>query len=175
MKKFSLKILNSTIDNYLAIPIFWDVILALIICFISVNHPILIINITDKTNQINLLTNLISTDVSLAGFILAALTIIVTFKSNIQIKGLDDAQNALELIFNSKHYSSIVKVFKHSLIELVMSFSFLLYSWLHSDNFSTVTIFRINNAGMLFTFMSILRALYILFKVLDLDKYKNAD
>ena len=129
----------------------------------------------NRENQISIIPYIISADVSLAGFILAALTIIVTFKSNLQAKGIEDANNALEFIFSSKHYDSIIKVFKKSLLEFVFCFIFLFFAWTSSDNFSIVQINRIAISGIILTSLAIIRSLYILFVVLDLGKHKRSE
>lgn len=170
-----MKKIDHIIDKYLAHPISFDIVIVAIIWYASNNFSIFDFILTDKTNQINIIPYIISADVSLAGFILAALTIIVTFKSNIQSKGMNDATNALELIFSSKHYSKIVQVFRKSLIELVLCFIFLFCAWLSMDNLSILTINRINVTGIIITTLAISRSLFILFMVLDMEKHKRTD
>lgn len=170
-----MRIINSLIDKYLASPILCDAIIAGLVWVASKHFALVNFALTDKSNQINLMTNLIGADVSLAGFILAALTIIVTFKSNVQSKGMNDAMNALELIFSSKHYYRIVQVFKKSLIEFVMCFILLFCAWLSTDNFLIETVYRINVTGIILTTLSISRSLFVLFMILDLEKHKRID
>lgn len=170
-----MKIFDNIIDKYLTIPILCDIGIVSAIWYVSKNFEIFGFVLTDKTNQINIIPYIISADVSLAGFILAALTIIVTFKSNIQSKGMNDAINALELIISSKHYFKIVQVFRKSLVELVICFIFLFCVWLSTDNFSIRTINRINVTGVIITTLAISRSLFILFMVLDLERHKRID
>nr|GFA63109.1 hypothetical protein [Tanacetum cinerariifolium] len=56
-------------------------------------------------------------------FIIAALTIIVTFKANITAKKLEESVNGMELLFNSDNYGRIVNVFQLAIIELVIAFA----------------------------------------------------
>lgn len=170
-----MNILAKILDKYLAYPILCDLSIVSAIWYLSKNFALFNFVLTDKSNQINIIPYIISADVSLAGFILAALTIIVTFKSNIQSKRMNDATNALELIFSSKHYSKIVQVFRKSLVELVICFIFLFCAWLSTDNFSIATINRINVTGIIITTLAISRSLFILFMVLDLEKHKRTD
>jgi len=86
---------------------------------------------------------------------------------------MNNATTALELIFSSKHYSKIVQVFRKSLIELVLCFSFLFGFWLSTDNFSIITINRINIVGIIITILSFSRSLFILGIVLDLENHKK--
>jgi glycerol uptake facilitator-like aquaporin len=169
------EILENIINKYLAYPIVIDSGLSCGIWFTSKYLEIFTFVLTDKSNQLSILPNIISADVSLAGFILAALTIIVTFRSNIQSKGMNDATNALELIFSSKHYLKIVQVFKKSIIELVICFIFLFCTWISTDNFSIGTIYRINIIGITISTLAISRSLFILFIVLELEKHKRID
>lgn len=168
-----MKAFDKIIDTYFSYPIISDLILAVIVWFCANHFSIFEFRLIDKTNQINILPYIISSDVSLAGFILAALTIIVTFKSNLKAKGIEDADNALEMIFSSKHYESIIKVFKKSLTEFVLCFIILFFVWASADNLSIRTINRIIISGILLTSLAIIRSLYILFVVLDLNKHKR--
>ena len=163
---------SSVFDVYLAYPIFFDSLLSIILWLCLKYLAIVDFRLIDKSNQLNIFPYIISADVSLAGFILAALTIIVTFKSNLKSKKIEDSENALELIFSSKHYDNIVKVFKNSMIEFILCFTFIFIIWTYEENFSINTINRVNVIGILITSLAIFRSLFILFHVLNLSKYK---
>src|SRR5258706_11694719 len=92
------------VDLYLANTLTFDFMMVTIAWLTSKYFDVIPFELVDKNNQINVLGNLISTDIALAGFLLASLTIIVTFKSNLKAKGIEESENALELIFSSKHY-----------------------------------------------------------------------
>ncbi len=166
---------NNIIDFYFSYPILIDIVLVTFIWFCSSNLSVIEFKLVDKANQINILPYIISADVSLAGFVLAALTIIVTFKSNLKAKGIEDANNALEMIFSSKHYESIIKVFKKSLVEFVLCFIVLFFVWASTDNLSIISINKIAISGIILTSLAIIRSLYILFVVLNLDKHKRSE
>ena len=168
-----MKLIDKILDRYFAHPILLDGMLSTAVWVVSKNFAWFKFKFADKAAQQNVLSNLISTDVSLAGFILAALTIIVTFKSNLRAKNIEEADNAQELIFSSKHYDSIVKVFRKSIIELVLCFILLYTMWLCSENLSIAAIHRVNTLGVLITSLTIGRSLFILFMILDLSKYKK--
>ena len=97
------KLRNKTLDFYLKFPLFSDGILVFILYVLHNKVSFFEFTLTDKNNQLNILSNLIGTSVSLSGFILAALTIIVTFKSNIKAKKIEESDNPLEMIFSSIH------------------------------------------------------------------------
>ena len=177
-----MKLFDKIKDKYLAYPIFIDIIVVAFVWCISKYSPIFIIQLENKENQINLLSNLIGTNVSLAGFILAALTIIVAFKSNVDSKiniektrnkQVDVYDNALELIFSSKHYNTIVKVFQKALLELILCFIVLFFLWLLVENLSIWIIYRVNLSCVLITSFTIIRSLSVLFLILKLDNQKN--
>lgn len=168
MKKI-IAIQEFIIDKYLAFPIYIDIIIVSSLWIgskkINLTHFVLV----DKSNQINILSNIIGTDVSLAGFILAALTIIVTFKSNLKAKGIKESNTPLEMILTSKHYIGIVNVFKQAIIEFTLCFIFLFLIWTVSDNLTIRTINRAVVTGIIITSASILRSLFVLFTILKLD------
>lgn len=168
-----MKLKAKILDFYFKMPVVIDIIITVAIWCISKYKPLFTIKLSDKTNQLNVLSNLIGTNVSLAGFILAALTIIVTFKSSLKAKGIEDSDNALELILSSKHYEKIVVVFKNALLEFVLCFITLYFFWTISDNLSIATIYRVDITGIVLTALTIIRSLFILFVILKLEKHKR--
>lgn len=168
-----MKLKAKILDFYFKMPVIIDIVITTVIWYISKYKPISTIKLSDKTNQLNVLSSLIGTNVSLAGFILAALTIIVTFKSNLKVKGIEDSDNALELILSSKHYEKIVAVFKNALLEFVLCFIVLYLFWTISDNLSIATIYRVGISGIVLTAMTIIRSLFILFVILKLERHKR--
>lgn len=171
-----MKGLRKLVDLYLANALTFDFIMVASAWLTSKYFDAIPFVLVDKNNQINVLGNLISTDIALAGFLLAALTIIVTFKSNLKAKGIEDSENALELIFSSKHYNSIIDVFKVSIVELVICSIALYVTWTSSENFSIWTINRANVSGIIITSLTILRSLFVLNIILGLDRHtKNEE
>ena len=167
------RIKDTIIDKYLAYPIIFDLFLVVIVWLVSKNSNLIAFTLIDKLNQINILSNIIGTDVSLAGFILAALTIIVTFKSNIKTKKLEDSKSPLEMIFTSDHYTNIVTVFKQAIIEFTLCFTFLFIIWASSDHLNIWTINRVVVTGIIITTTTIFRSLFILFMILNMNHKKT--
>jgi len=163
---------NNILDFYYDNAIFVDVFIITSACFLSFYSPLFILVINKKESQIDLLSNLIGTNVSLAGFMLAALTIIVTFKANINVKRIEDSKHALELILSTSHYKKIVNVFRTAILELSILFLLLLSIWVFADEISVSTLFTINCSAIFTTSIAILRSLYILFKILSLENSK---
>jgi glycerol uptake facilitator-like aquaporin len=162
--------MNKAIDFYLDHPLFVDFII--ILAMLLGNHflPTLILFKFELSAQITILSSLIGTSVSLAGFILAALTIIVSFRSNIACKQPENAKNPLELIFSTEHYQNIIHVFKDAIIELTATFVGLYIIWIISENLKPELILQANVYGGLLIFLSLFRTLFTLFLVLKLHK-----
>ena len=166
------KLRNKILDFYLKFPLISDGVLVFILYILHNKVSFLNFTLTDKNNQLNILSNLIGTSVSLSGFILAALTIIVTFKSNIKAKMIEESANPLEMIFSSIHYPNIVRAFRIAISEFSVCFIVLYIFWASSDNFSIHTINLIICSGILIISMTILRSLLVLFKILVMENIK---
>lgn len=172
---------SNIIDSYLDKPLRYDLIIVISLILIEAFIIVPVVKsigrfgliVLDHTEQLAYIANLISASVSLAGFILAALTIMISVKSSLKARGFNDAENALEFLFTTKHYFRVVKVFKHATIELVIvAFVLFLASSLIA-NFSVLTIQRLIFATTFATVLAVVRALFILFKVLSLEEMKR--
>lgn len=162
--------MSKIIDWYLDNSLLSDLLIILLIVFCDTILPEIILFKFDIIVQSNILNSLIGTSVSLAGFILAALTIIVSFRSNIACKKPEDAGPPLELIFSTDNYHKIINVFKSAIIELTMAFVGLYIVWILSENLTPEHILQANVYGGLLIFLSLVRTLFILFLVLKMDK-----
>lgn len=160
--------MNKILDVYYRIPIFIDLLVVILVLLINSFWPILEINVTDSTLE-NILSSIIDTSVALAGFILAALTIIVTFKSNLKAKGIEEAKNAFEMILSSKHYLDIVKTFKSSIFELTCLFTISYIIWLIKGSFGINIKFNLAVSTIIILSLSIGRSLLLLFRILKLE------
>lgn len=158
------------INHYLRWPLLFDAVVAIALGLGAAKYlmPCIIIDYTEKL--LDVIFSIIGTCVSLAGFILAALTIIVTFKSNLKAKGIAESNDALELILSSKHYGSIVSVFKTAIIEFIVV-AITLYlvaalSWV----FSTSNLLIVTIVSIIISSLTIWRSLFMLFAILNLEK-----
>lgn len=158
------------IDLYLKHPISVDVFLILLLFLINHFLPIVFTIKYVADTQLNVLSSLIGTSVSLAGFILAALTIIVAFKANLASKKPDDANTPLELLFSTGNYSKIIKVFKDAIIELTVVFIVLYIVWIMLDNLTGSILLNSNIYGSILIFLTVIRTLFVLFLILNLDR-----
>ncbi len=161
----------SKYDLYLRNPLFWDFLIVLVIIIFSSLFSVLPFVISDKLNQISAISYLIASCVSLAGFSLAALTVIVTVRANIRARNISEADNALDFILSSKHYPGIVQVFKNSIVEFIIIFISLFCFWGISDSLSAIGLNRVFVGGLVATTLNVSRSMHILFSVLDLEKH----
>lgn len=155
---------------YLEIPITLDILFITAFYFIHRKAiPFFELKVGDNASQVSIISYLISSAVSLAGFILAALTIIVTFKSNLKSKS-SDIETPLDYIFSKKYYSQIVDIFKSAITEFSLCFVLLFIFWAIAENLSSITLNFVVFASIISILLTTYRSLNVLFKILTLDK-----
>lgn len=155
---------------YVEKPYIFDLIFSIIIVFIyqiDVGPTYILL---DRSMLQNVLSNIIGTCVSLAGFMLAALTIIVTFRSNLKSKKIEESKGPIDFLFSSDQYPKIVSVFKSSIIEFSIIFILLYFFWISSNNISIQYLSLIIFISILTLASSLIRSLLVLFNILSLDK-----
>jgi hypothetical protein len=169
MAKNKTSIVTFLLDFYLDFSLACDIVFASLIFIVP--HRFICVKILTEENFLDLLSNLVSTCVSLAGFMITALTVVVTFKSSIVAKGLQDATNALELIVSSKLYPKIVNVYTGAILEFLLLTIILYFVWIFFKNIDS-DIFRLKTvtAAVLCTGLAFGRSLYILVKVLKAEQ-----
>lgn len=154
------------IDIYLAHPLKCDFMVCVLI-YIGLHYNA--VRVPIATNDLSSIQgSLASTAVSLAGFIIAALTIIVTFKANIT-KKLEESINGMELLFNSNNYGRIVNVFQLAIIELVAAFAVMHSAMFVSGMFTPRHNLLLAILVLALILLSLTRCLYVLFNVLTLE------
>jgi len=163
-------------DWYLKAPLLLDIFIGIIII---ITLKFTVGNDFSKEtldNLQSLQTNLIDTSVSLAGFILAALTIIVTFKANYDSKKRpEDATSGMELFFSSKIYYDVVGVYKWAIAELIFNFIMLYAFNIWFDYFINLAHFSVVLIGLLIIVVALIRCMYIMFLVIDIEANKKKD
>ena len=174
--------IEDAVDKYLEKPIRYDfVFIAIALCLEYVvelgwrrfNLPL--IKVIDRAKELDYISSVVSGSVALAGFMVAALTIFISIKASLKARGIEDAENALEIIFSTGHYKNIIAVFKNTIIELIILFIILYLFWLYSANLTDVAIFKVLLCSIFIIGISVVRSLYILFDVLDLEGFKKEE
>jgi hypothetical protein len=166
--------IKRVMNIYFRWPIFFDVMLSIGASYQLSKYLFECDEMLDRSNLLSVISSLVSTCVSLAGFILAALTIIITFKSNLKAKGIAEADDAMELILSSKHYESIVSVFKTAIIEFVIITIALYLISAASSQFTISALSIVTINGIVITSLTIWRSLFVLFRILKMEK-RNID
>jgi len=168
MKKTLDKIRNS-VDNYLKYALLFDVLIIVVLWFLNSNYSVIKLTYNTKGFNLSIIENLIGASISLAGFLLASLTIIVAIRSNIISKRPENAKTPLELFFSVKTFKAIVKVFKIAIIELVFTFilSYIILSI--SENLSNEFIFKSIISFIFIISLSTIRSLFVLFLLINVE------
>lgn len=161
---------NKTIDFYLNNPLKIDFFCLILIWIINSNFSVFKFNIGTKENNVSILSDVISASISLAGFILASLTIIVAIKSNLTNKNIESAKNPLELFFSPMNYRKIIEVFQGSIIELTFSFICAYVFWIALENINLFTLFKVNLSLIFIISISVIRSLLVLFKIINIKE-----
>ncbi len=159
--------MNKVLDFYLRHPLKYDVVISL--CIVAVLHYWAERIPLTSFDRGSIISSLAGTAVSLAGFILAALTIIVTFRANVVSKGVTESSSGMEIIFNGPAYREIVAVFKGAIIGLIVCTSILYLGMLFGADLPPRWINLLNVVGLIEIIFSITRCLFVLFKVVELD------
>lgn len=172
-----MKRLNSFIDKYYSKPLPFDFVIIVLFCllyklltdkynFSLLNDPELIKSFT---------TDLLNTTISLSGFVLASLTIIVTFKDNTTAKKQSTETNAyneatgLELLFSSKHYSTIVKTFSKAVFMLLAGFVVLSFFKFFFAKLPAYFGDYLLIISILIIALSVFRCVLLLYKIIKLQ------
>lgn len=169
MKKISNKY-RELVDLYLQYALFIDFAIITIIWFLNSKFSFFDFVLKSKSEHLSIIENIIGASISLAGFILASLTIIVSIRSNILSKPAENANNPLELFFLTGTYNSIVKVFKIAIIELVFCFIISYTITISSANLENYFLFK-SGIGLIFLIsVSTIRSLFVLFLLINVKK-----
>lgn len=162
-------------DWYIRHSLLKDGGLLLVIWLTATYFPFVTIAVPDKPNQLNIISNLISASVSLAGFIIAALTILVTYKLSVEAKAFEQSDSPISILFVSKHYRNMIKVYQIAIIELLAVCVFLYTTWSLSDSFSPMVINRTVGVSIVALLLPMFRSLMLLFRLLSLDNARSGN
>lgn len=138
-----------------------------------VNRHMRLLFILDTLTDKDYFSSIISTLVALAGFMIAALTIMVTVKASLKARGYSDSNTALDYLFTTKIYFDTLKVFKHTIAEFIILLVITYTAWLAVSNENQVLVFKILCCVSFATATAIIRSLYIFFRVMNLDNLKK--
>ena len=160
---------KKVVDSYLYLALPIDALIVAILWLSNSNLNLIEITYNLKSTNIEIISNVIGASISLAGFVLASLTIIVAIRSSVKNRKPEEAKNALELFFSIGTYKTIVKVFKIAIIELVFTFIASYCIWLLSANFTNSFMFKCALCLIFLLAASTIRSLFVLFLLISRD------
>lgn len=166
--------MKKVLNVYIRRPLLWDIAITGVLCyltFITTSKLNIAINIDSELIK-SIMSDLISTSISLAGFVLASLTIIVTFKDNISHKNVGTEETGIGLLFSSKHYGSIVGVFTWAVIVFLSLFLFLSIGKLFISKLPLNYALYFCIVPICLTSLTIFRTILILYSIIKLQLKK---
>lgn len=161
------------LDIYFRKPIFWDYLVCLLLCILSIILEYKgIVILPSKEESIAITTDVTTISLTLSGFILTLLTVLITFKSSAPTnKNLkNEEQSLFSLFFTTEYYFVTTKHLKNCIKSLlfiaVIGFAIKLFlpGYLKSKSF----FFNIVGLGIII--LTIWRCVLILSKVLELQR-----
>jgi hypothetical protein len=161
--------MKKIMDFYLNNALFFDSLIIVGLWIANSYLSFIDFKIADKKENLGIISDTVSASISLAGFILASLTVIASIRSNITNRPPDATRNPLEMFFSDRNYSRIVQVFKDAIIELVLVFIFSYFIWISQENFENYTLLKWIVSAVIIIFLSISRTLLVLFTIIKID------
>jgi hypothetical protein len=162
--------MKKIIDFYLNNALFFDSLTIIILWFANSYLTIIDFTIAVKEENLEIISDTVSASISLAGFILASLTVIASIRSNVTNRPPDATRNPLEMFFSDKNYTRIVQVFKDAIIELILVFILSYFIWISQENFENYTLLKWIVSAVIIIFLSISRTLLVLFTIIKIDR-----
>ncbi len=172
--------MSKILDIYIKRPLLYDLIICTLMYLIigsTIDH--LKYQLDYKADDLkSILYDIITTSISLVGFILASLTIIVTFKDNIARKvknetskdtSLNNQLTGLEVLFSSKQYRRIVGVFTGAAFIFLLIFLICELVRLYSVVLPLKVLYRTSICSLLLIALTVFRCLFVLYKVVKLQ------
>jgi hypothetical protein len=153
------------LDQYLRYPILSDLCMATMLLLLNytLNKNNIQIVSYDKESIDDLLNELISTSMSLGGFVLAAMAIIASSKdSATKVNNLKEAKTGKEFFYNSPAYNILIN--SYSWACTVYGGVFLVFSLLRttSESLSPIMLFNLTYFGLLVALFTLFRCIYLI-------------
>lgn len=160
-------------DRYFRNPLIWDYTICTLFCGLAIYFYITDkLKLPNKDYSISITTDTTNVSLTIAGFILTLLTVLITFKSNSKIRRLEvgSEEPMFDLFFASGFYYESVKHLKNGIKSLlfiaVLGYSFKLFV---PDQYKIYSFF-FNIIGLGIIILTIWRCVLILSKILDFQR-----
>lgn len=158
-------------DFYFRKPVLIDYVFSIIIVavnfFLFVNNKIAI---SSKNNSYSLTGDLTNVSLTMAGFILTILTVLITFKENSPSESKKESNTIFNKFFSTDYYFESIKHLKNCIksIVFIAALGFFLQIFINEDDHEY--FFFYNILGLIVLILSVQRCLLILSKILTLQK-----
>ncbi|TCN61068.1 hypothetical protein D0809_04090 [Flavobacterium circumlabens] len=161
------------LDRYFKRPLIWDFFMALllsVIGFILVYKNIIFRPQAD--DSIAIITDITNISLTMSGFILTLLTVLITFKGSSKITKVevDSKEPLFDLFFVTGLYHETVRHLKNCIKSLIIVAIIGFTIKIFSPESLKTNIFYFNIFGFTVIMLTITRCLLILGKVMDLQK-----
>ncbi|SHL41606.1 hypothetical protein [Flavobacterium xanthum] len=161
------------LDKYFKRPFLWDssfAVLFTILGYLLVYKQIIIIPKIDDC--ISITTDVINISLTMSGFILTLLTVLITFKGGSKINKLeiDSKETLFDLFFATGLYHETVRHLKNCIKSLIIVAIIGFTVKIFCPETFKPNIFYFNIFGFTIIMMTISRCLLILEKIMDLQK-----
>jgi len=161
------------VDRYFERPLFYDYTVALLLCgiFYFLKYKGMISLPTDETS-LSTTTDLSTISLTLAGFVLTLLTVLVTFKTGARIPNGQNNEDVplFDLFFSTSLYYKTTALLKNCIKSLVfvsiLGFSLKLFL----TGVLVQYLFFSNILGLIIIVTTLARSIMILTKIIDLQK-----
>ena len=161
--------MKKTLDFYINNALFFDSLIIILLWFANSYFSIFDFKIATRKDNLDIVSDTVSASISLAGFILASLTVIASIRSNITNRPQDAIRNPLEMFFSDANYKRVVQVFKDAILELVLIFILSYSIWVSQENIDNYNIFKWIISAILLILLSVMRTLIVLFTIIKID------
>lgn len=159
------------LDIYFKRPIFWDYILsvcitsALIFCFLRDK-----ITLPDDNDSYSLTGDLTNIALTMGGFILTILTVLITFKDNSSANVNADGAPTFNRFFSTDYYHETVRHLKNCIKSIIVIAALGFFFKLALIQDVREYLFFLNVFGITIIIFSVYRCLLILSRILELQK-----
>lgn len=158
-------------DIYFKRPIFWDYLLASILLIAAFSlYQKNKISLPEVQDSFSLTGDLTNISLTLAGFILTILTVLITFKDNSTNKKASETDPTFTKFFGTPFYFETVKHLKNCIKSIILIAALGFFFKLFLLNDFRKYFFFYNIFGLTITILTIWRCLLILNRVLTLQK-----
>jgi hypothetical protein len=161
------------IDKYFKRPVFWDYLLSLslsiMICILVKRYGF---QIPKDEIILSIVSDLSTVALTLSGFILTLLTVLISFKSTSKSKNdiLLETDSLFDIFFSTNLYFETVKLLKNAIISLTL-IAVTGYSLkLILDTKNYFMLFAFNILSLFVILLTLLRCLTILSKIIKIQK-----